>query len=175
MIFPDWLYTVDILFCAFVVFSAVGGLRRGLSGELAHIMTLAVMLGTVCFFYPSLARAAARFWPHLPSAAVQTALIVSLVLAAFLLFCTVRALFKQLFKARMDAGFDHLGGIVIGALRGAVTGVAVMAALSLLPVERLYQTLSEKSVVGGWVCHTLTPWLQPRLLDLPVFERGENQ
>lgn len=174
MNFPDWLYTIDILFVAFVFFSAMRGLRRGLSGELAHILTLIIMLGVICFLYPSLSRAAARIWSYLPAAAVQTALIIVMVLAAFLLFCMVRAMFKQLFKARMDVASDHLAGGGVGALRGAVIGVALISALSLLPGERLHQTLSEKSVVGGWVCNRLTPWLHPRLLELPVFDRGGN-
>ncbi len=174
MNFPDWLYTIDILFFGFVLFSAVRGLRRGLSGELAHILTVIIMLSVICFLYPSLSQGAARIWSYLPTAAVQTALIIVMVLTAFLLFCTVRAMFKQLFKARMDAAVDHMSGCGVGALRGAVIGLAVISALSLLPSERLYETLSEKSVVGGWVCNTLTPWLHPRLLELPVFDREEN-
>jgi len=174
MNFPDWLYTIDILFFAFVFFSAVRGFRRGLSGELAHILTVIIMLSVVCFLYPFLLQAAARIWSYVPAAAVQTALIIVMGLMAVLLFCTVRAMFKQLFKARMDAAGDHMAGCGIGALRGVMIGAVIISALSMLPSERLHQTLSEKSVVGGWVCNTLTPWLYPRLFELPVFDQGED-
>lgn len=171
--FPEWLYTIDILFIVLVIFFAAGGLRRGLSGELAHMLTLLIMLCVVCFFYPAMLRGTIHRWPFVPVAVVQISLIVSLIMSALLFFFLLRAVLKRLFKAGLDVPLDHLTGLFAGALRGAVTGVALMAALSLLAGEKVHLALSERSVVGNWVCTRLTPWLQPRLMELPVFDRGE--
>lgn len=49
MWFPEVVYTIDILFIAFVLFFSIRGVWNGLSGELAHAVTLAVLLIGVCF------------------------------------------------------------------------------------------------------------------------------
>ena len=170
---PDMLYTIDILFALFVFLFAVGGMRRGLSGELASVLTLLILLFWICFFYPSLTQFAADLWSTLSPRAVQGVVLLVLLLVAVILSFLMNILFKQLFKSRMGAGIDKLAGSSVGFLRGMVMCVSLMAALSLLPNEALYAQLSEKSVIGGWVCNTFTPWLHPRLMELPVFDQGE--
>jgi uncharacterized membrane protein required for colicin V production len=175
MNFPEWLYTIDILFLVFVIFSTVSGLRRGLSGELAHVLTLIGLLAGFCFFFPQLVQMAAHRWESLSPWIIQTAVAGVLLLAAFLIFCLIRMVFKLLLKSRMGEVTDKITGAGIGLLRGALTGLAILAALSLVPNARLYQTISEKSVVGGWVCSTLKPWLYPRIIELPVFNHWKNE
>lgn len=174
MIFPEMLYTIDILFAAFVLFFAVVGLWRGLSGELASLLTLFVLLGGLCFYYPSLTQMAAQMWDSLPAKVVQGLVLMVLLLASFILSCLLRILFKAMFKSALGVLADKVMGVGVGMLRGALIGISLMAALSLMPSEELYMMLSEKSVVGGWVCNHFTPWLYPRLMELPVFD-GEEE
>jgi len=97
-----------------------------------------------------------------------------LLLVAVLLSFLLNILFKQLFKTRVSEVTNKISGSVLGLLRGALIGMTLLSALSLLPNERLYEALSEKSALGGWVCNTLTPWAHPRLMELPVFDQEEN-
>ena len=175
MWFPESLYTIDILFAVFVVFFAVSGTRHGLSGELAHVVTLIALLAGFCFFYPRLTQLASDYWRMLPLAAVRIAVPVLLLLSAVLIFILVRAIFKQLLKDKLGESSDKVAGGLVGTLRGAVAGLAVFAGLSLIPNESLYGMLSEKSSVGGWVCNTLTPWLQPRITELPVLKNKVSE
>ncbi len=173
MNFPEMLYTIDILFAVFVFLFAAGGLRRGLSGELASVLTLLVLLSWICFFYPSLTQVSAQLWSTLSPVLIQAVVMLVLLLVAVILSFLLNILFKQLFKSRVSEGMNKMSGSLLGLLRGALIGISLLAALSLLPSERLYEALSEKSALGGWVCNTLTPWAHPRLMELPVFDRGE--
>jgi uncharacterized membrane protein required for colicin V production len=170
MWFPEKLYTIDILFAAFVLLFAIGGAKRGLSGELAHVVTLVALLAGVCFFYPQLTELASAYWHALPETAVRILVPAVMLLAAVLLFVVVRALFKQLFKSKLGEASDKLAGGLVGALRGSLFGLAVLIGISLIPNEAVYQTLSEKSLIGAWVCNTLTPWSQSHITELPVLK-----
>lgn len=175
MWFPEWIYTVDILFALFAVVFVISGMKHGLSGELAHAVTLAVLLAGFCFFYPQLAQTASDHWRMLPPKALRIAVPLILLLAAVLVFILVRGLFKQLLKSKLNETTDKVAGGVAGALRGTVMGLAVLAGLSLIPNEKLYQTLSERSAIGGWVCNTLAPWAKPRIEELPVLKKEVNE
>lgn len=170
MSFPEMIYTIDILFAVFVVAVAVSGTRHGLSGELAHLITLIALLAGFCFFYPQLTQSASDHWSVLPPEAVRVVVPLVLVLAAVLIFILVRALFKQMLKDKLGEAADKFIGGLAGAVRGTVLGLAVFSGISLIPNDTLYRMLSEKSSIGGWVCNTLTPWLQPRIMELPVLK-----
>jgi len=174
MNFPEMLYTIDILFVAFALLFLVVGLLRGFSGELASLLTLFVLLGAVCFSYPMLTQIAAELWTTLSPTAIQSLVLLVLVLVSVILFFLMHLLFRQMFKERMGMVFHRIAGGFVGLLRGGLLALCLMAALSLLPNEALYAKLSEKSVIGGWVCNVFTPWLHPRLMELPVFDREEN-
>ena len=173
MNFPEMLYTIDILFVAFVLLFGVIGLLRGFSGELASLLTLFVLLGALCFSYPSLTQIAAENWGTLSPEAIQALVLLVLLLGSAILFFLMHLLFRQMFKERMGMVFHRVAGGFVGLLRGGLIALCMMTGLSILPSEALYARLSEKSVIGGWVCHTLTPWVHPRLMELPIFDRGE--
>jgi uncharacterized membrane protein required for colicin V production len=170
MWFPEQLYTIDILFAALVLLFVFEGIKHGLSSELAHVVTLIALLAGFCFFYPQLTQLASDHWQTLPPSAVQIAVSALMLLAAVLLFVLLRALFKQLLKNKLGEAADKIAGGLAGALRGALVGLVVLVGLSLIPNDSLYQTLSEKSSVGGWACNTLAPWAKPRIMELPVLK-----
>jgi uncharacterized membrane protein required for colicin V production len=170
MWFPEQLYTIDILFAVFVLLFVFSGIRHGLSGELAHVVTLVALLAGVCFFYPQLTQLVSDYWRALSPEAVQIVVPVVMLLAAALLFLLLRVLFKKMLKDKLGESADKIAGGLTGALRGALLGSAVLAGLSLIPNDSLYQKLSQKSSIGAWVCNTLTPWAQPRVMELPVLK-----
>ena len=176
MWFPEWLYTIDILFVIFILLCVLRGMKHGLSGELAHVMMLTVLLVGFCFFYPQIMQFATEHWQALPSMAVRIGVAVLLSLCAVLLFFVMRLILRQVLKNRLGEVTDKLIGGLAGSLRGALVGVLVFVGLSLVPSEALYQTISEKSSVGAWVCQTLTPWAQSRVSDLPALkEKAEER
>lgn len=175
MWFPEWIYTIDILFAVFVVFFVVSGAKHGLSGELAHLVTLVALLAGFCFFYSQLTQFAADYWKMLPPVAVRIIVPIVILLLAVLVFVLARAVFKQILKDKLGEAADKVAGGLVGVVRGVLMGLAAFAALSMIPNDSLYQALSEKSSIGGWVCNTLTPWIQPRIMDLPVVKGVERK
>lgn len=175
MWFPEQLYTIDILFAAFVLLFIFSGMKNGLSGELAHVVTLFALLTGICFFYPQLMDMATEYWLDLPETAVRIAVPGVMLLAAVVMFILVRGLFKQLFKSKLSELADRLAGGLAGMLRGVLLGLIVFSGISMMPDETVYRTLSEKSAVGAWVYSTLTPWARPRIMELPVLKDRMNQ
>ncbi len=170
MWFPESIYTVDILFAVFVAFFAFSGTRHGLSGELAHVVALVILLAGFCFFYPQLMQLANDHWTALSPAALRFVVPAVLLLASVLLFFVMRMLFKKMLNSKLGEVPDKIVGGLAGTLRGILLGLAVFSGLSLIPNDSLYQALSGKSSIGSWVCSTLTPWLQPRITELPVLK-----
>lgn len=170
---PETFYTIDVLFAVFVLLFGVAGMLRGLAGELARLITLVVLLAGSCFFYPQLTQFAARKWATLPPAAVQVVTAAMLLLGAVLFYIILKLILARAFKEQVGIFFDRILGALTGMLFGALIGLSVLCALTLLPNEKAYTTLPEKSVVGTWVCHRLTPWIYPKLKELPVFN-GEK-
>jgi len=165
---PDSLYTIDVLFGVFVLLFGVAGLFRGLAGELARLMTFVFLVCGFAVFFPSLTQTAARRWDTLPPVAVQVLVGIILWLSSILVFFGLRFLLNRLFHERLSGLFDKLFGALTGLFSGALLGLCILSVVSLVPNESAYRVLSEKSAVGSWVCERLTPWLHPRVLELPV-------
>lgn len=173
MSFPDTFYTIDVLFGIFVLLFGIAGMVRGLAGEMARLVTLAVLLTVSCLFYPQLSQLAARQWTALPPIAVQAITAVILILFSVLLFILLKLILRRIIKEQVGVLFDRILGALLGMVFGALIGVSVLCWVSLVPQERMYRMLSEKSVVGAWVCNRVTPWVYPKLLELPMFSGGE--
>lgn len=171
---PETFYTIDVLFGLFVLLFGVTGLLRGLADELSRLLAFVFLLGGFSFFYPYLTQQAALRWSALSPVAVQVAVGVVLWLSGMLFFFALRFLLKRLLSERIHKLTDKTAGALLGLLSGTLLGLSVLSVVSLVPDENLYRMLSEKSVVGGWVCNRMTPWLHPRLMELPVFDREEN-
>ncbi len=172
---PETIYTLDVLFGAFVLLFGISGLLRGLPGELARLLTLVGLLCGICFFYPALTRLAAQQWPDFSTPVIQTVTAAALLLGAILFYVLLRAILQRALKEQIGAFFDRFFGALIGMIFGLLVGLSVLCAVSLLPQERPYEILSEKSVIGSWVCTAMTPWLYPRLMDMPVFKEVGQQ
>ena len=131
-----WL---DGLLLLFLLFSAVGGTRRGfLLGALdlvgAAATALAVLLGygpVVAWLRPTL--------PQLPPVAADLLALLGLVLLAQAVYSVfagliVRALFAPLLTFRPVRAVDRLLGLVPGLLRGLVLATLLLVPFALLPV-----------------------------------------
>ena len=174
MSFPDTFYTIDVLFVLFVLLFGVIGLLRGLADELARLLAFAFLLCGFAVFFPALTQFAARNWVTLSPVAVQVVVGLVLWMSAMLLFFMLRFSLKKLLCEQVGYLVNKISGALIGFLSGALLSLSILSMVSLVPDEAVYQMLSEKSVVGGWVCERMTPWLHPRLMELPVFDREEN-
>lgn len=176
MSFPEWLYTIDVFFLFFVFLVVLIGIKEGLSGELAHIVSMIALLTGVWFFYQQLSQVVSSLVPNWPFMAVTAGVWVILLLITGLSYGLARLTITRSVKGRLGDRSDKIWGSFAGALRGVLLGLILLAGLSIIPDESLYQALSQKSFVGSWVCKTITPWAQPYKSKLETLktEAGEE-
>lgn len=171
---PETFYTIDILFTVFVFFVTLNGLRRGFSGELAGLLSFSILVGAVVIFYPSFIEVAGPSLEGMSPWLIQILIFLALLVAYLVVYGLLRLFIRQLLKGIVGTFFDKLFGGGIGLLHGVLTGIMLMASLSLIPHDGLYNALAKKSEVGEWVCNRFTPWIYPHLMELPVFDQEEN-
>lgn len=173
MWFPEWVYTIDVLFVVGVVLFGFGGLRRGLSGELARVLALAGLLAGFLFFYPQWTASLAQEHEQLPPWAVHAVVAVVMVLGSLLLFFLLQGVLKLILKRSLGETSDKLAGLAAGLLRGLVSGLLLFTLLSLH--EPIHQTLSDKSSIGAWVCDAITPTVREWLMDRPLLPARDEE
>ena len=164
MSFPDVFYTIDIAFAVLVFLVAMSGLCRGLSGELALILTLAFLLCGFYFFYPMLTRLVVqRLGDDFSIAMIRGTVAVVLGVGILVLSFPMHLLLRKIMKISIGVLSDKILGAMAGLLRGILIGVMIFVALSFVPSVKFRTYLSEKSVVGGWTNEFLTPWVLSNL------------
>lgn len=174
MNFPETFYTVDVLFGIFVVLFAVSGLLRGGADEVARLLTLIILLTVFGRCYPYLAQATVRGLDMISHKAAYVLAGVVLLAIGILLFIGLKMLLVLWFDHVVGCLFwDRTIGAVAGLLIGTLLGLSVLCSMSLFGSTRLYSVLSERSLIGRWVCGSLTPKVYPSLLKLPAFSNGE--
>ena len=176
MSFPETFYAVDVAFAVFVVLFGATGLLLGFAGELARLLVISTLAAVVVFFYPQLSGLAMQQWPSLPANAVHVVVGLVLLSASFLLYLLLRQVLKMMVEKKIGAVFDHILGGLTGLLLGTLGGLLLLTSMTLRPPEsRTYVVISERSVIGAWVCENLAPRLVPRLRALPVFEGPQEE
>ena len=174
MTFPETFYTIDGLLILFVLLFGLAGCFRGLAGELARLFSLIFLLAGFCFAYPLLMQWAAQHWSAGSAMWVQVLSGLVLFVVCFFLFFLLRFVFKRVLKEAISGVTDKVVGGFFGLLFGALIGLSSLCVISMIPHEHAYYVLSERSVVGGWVCQVLTPRVYPRLMEFPIFAQEED-
>ena len=174
MSIPDTFYTIDIVFCALVLLFGGIGVWRGFSEELSRLLSISFLLFGFCFLYPPVTQMAVQKWDAIPGGLIQIILGLFFFFSSMGIFLLLRVLFKRFLKEVLHPVTDKVIGMLSGFLFGMLIGVSMLSLMTMIPHEGLYQSLSKKSLVGGWVCETLTPWLHPKMMELPIFDQEEN-
>ena len=173
--FTEMFYPLDIVCAVFVLLVMMSGLCRGLSGELALLLTLLFLLGAFYFFYPPLSQGVVRHFGEKFSVRVlRVGVALFLGLSVFILSFPLHLLLRKMMKISMGVLPDKIWGAAMGLVFGLVIGISFFLALSLAPSEKIRTFIVEKSAIGGWVSHSLTPWVYPRLMGLPLLDSEEG-
>jgi len=172
---PAWLHMIDLLFVVFVLLFAVNGLRRGFSGELASLLALLVLWGGFHFLFPFWSSFFFRHGSDQAFKIIQICVGLVFLLITIFLFAWIRRGVRRLLEKVARGFMNRVMDVAFGALRGLLIGVGIMVMLSLWSSEKIETALTERSVIGNWVCNTFTPWLTPRLTKFSISERSEDE
>lgn len=144
------LNAIDVAAIVAVLAFATRGCFRGLSGELASLVSLAVTLVLSLRFYRPLA---AWFLEHsrLEGAGATSLAYGCVAIAAFLFMVAASALLKRVLRVVVEEEAERLGGFIAGFLRGAFVVVLIFVAMNLAPQPLLNRSFGRESAVGSLI------------------------
>lgn len=155
---------IDLLALAMLVLGGVQGYFRGLSGELARLISviIAFMLG-LRFYHPfgswALEHTRLEGRPSLALAFVVTVVTVIVVLLV------LRHVIKRIMKIVVEEQVEKSGGVLAGVVRAMVYVVIVFVVLNLVPHEYLNRKFGEESLIGTAIQGAM-PHMQELIEDL---------
>ena len=156
-------HAIDYIVLALLFYGLIGGLIRGLAGEVARAIVFLALLATLYHVHPQ----ATRFLEettHLAPEDAPWVAFAALMVAAIGVYAVSRALAKRFFKRALGGLNQRFGGAVAGLLRGAVLAALLLLAAGLAPIESLQRAVVEDSWFGQRA-HTVLPDAYQRIAD----------
>jgi uncharacterized membrane protein required for colicin V production len=165
----------DYLALAVIVLGSLLGMKRGLSGELARLVSVIVaLLFGIEFLSPF------GEWVEENSrlgtrSAYAFAFLVTVVGALILLFA-LRFLLKRVLKIVVAESFDRTGGLIAGLISSTAIVVMIFLGLNLWPHEYLNTVFGSESIVGRNVLR-IVPRARQELQEsgLPIPDKGRRE
>lgn len=153
---------VDAIVLVLLLIGAFRGLRRGLSGELASIISIVLAVLAGVFAYGPLGErihATGRFDESRSMIMAFFLALAAVMLALFVLRITLRSVMSFTFKGALE----RIGGALTGAARSLVIVAALIFLIGLWPNDdALYRVVIDESFTG----QVLHPRLQRCYADL---------
>jgi uncharacterized membrane protein required for colicin V production len=155
---------LDIIALILVALGTFQGFRRGLSGELAGLVSvvIAFLIG-ITFYVPF----GVWFAEHtrLDEESARVVAFVVTVLVAGALLVLLRLVLSLVMKVVVEKKVDKVGGCIAGFVRSLVLVLTVFLIMNLCPHEYLNMHFGEKSLVGRLVVKC-TPVLREKVEGL---------
>ena len=144
---PQGFHLVDAIILVTVLIGALQGLRYGLSGELAHVISVAAML-LVGWRAVAPLSALITEYTRLDDTFARPVAFVGASVVVLLAMALVRTILKGVMELHIKPGFDRWGGLIAGAVKFGAIAAAVLYLMMLSPSEYLVQLASHESAVG---------------------------
>lgn len=149
----------DWIVFAFLLFGLLGGIRRGLSGELTRLLIAAGCVAAVWRF----SRPAADWVVGRLGWSSDVALLVAaagVLLLAYLALTLVRLALAAVFNFAFKGNMEKIGGALCGALRAGLVAALLITLLSILPNEDLHRHVAVESRIGNLIYRHTGPWVE---------------
>ncbi len=160
---PGWLSFIDVAFVIVVVLFAWGGFQKGFAGQIAHIATALVLGGLLFFAYPHVLGFLGRVFRSIDETYLMWVLVIGLLVLSVFVFILMSKLFASLLKAHLSERSDHVYGLILGTIRGALTALLFMIILMMLGSPRIEDAFRDKSYTGTFVARELVPRIRPHV------------
>lgn len=150
------LTVVDWIFVAFVFGGLAGGVRRGLSGELARVLIAAGCIAAVIFLTRPLADALMARFEWAPRLCFLSALLILLV-GAYAILTIIRLALSAMFSFSFKGRTERIGGALCGLVRSGAVAILILLLLSLMPNDTMQAMITQESRIGRLVTARLHP------------------
>lgn len=144
---PVELTLLDVLAVLMLVLGMVVGLRRGLSGELARIVSAVVVVWAGFRYYAAVAVMLLEHTRVMPSAAPALAFFF-IFAGGLVAFAILWRLLRPLLQLSFRGAWERVGGAVLGGARAFVLLSALLFFFSLTPVDYLQDYVFARSLTG---------------------------
>ncbi|MDA0322908.1 MAG: CvpA family protein [Verrucomicrobia bacterium] len=144
---PQGFHLVDAIILVAVLIGAIQGLRHGLSGELAHVISVAAMLLVGWRALAPLSALITEF-TRLNDTYARPVAFVGACVVVLLAMSLLRTILKGVMELHIKPGFDRWGGLIAGAVKFGAIAAAVLYLMMMSPSEYLVRLASHESAVG---------------------------
>lgn len=153
--YRNYLNIVDIIVAAMLLFGFVGGIRRGLSGELLRILSIiiAIVVGWKGTDAGSAWLSEKSEWPVED---VKKFAFLGLIVATYVFLAFVRVGLRLFLSFSFKGKLEVIGGALIGLLRAAVFSAVALLAMTMIDYQTLNDALAN-SVTGKLVKEHVRP------------------
>ncbi|MBU1693479.1 MAG: CvpA family protein [Verrucomicrobia bacterium] len=151
---------VDIIALLYIALITLRGLARGLSGELARLLSAAAAVAAGLYFYEPFGRVLLQYTRLGEWGGERTAFGVAfalLLIGGWLAMRALRFLLRHLMEFTFRGRIERVGGMLAGFLRASVVAGAVILLLGLAPQEDLRQLFVEESLLGRHLARYALP------------------
>jgi uncharacterized membrane protein required for colicin V production len=145
-LFAGW-NCVDWAFWAVVAYGCVAGIFRGLSHELAVLLSYAVAVAVTRVAYEPVADWLGRMVELSPSTLRLVSVLVLLAVVAVVMWGVVKV-FGGIMSFAFKGAIERVGGALAGTFRWGLLAVLLMHILSLVPWAPMQRAILYDSVVG---------------------------
>ena len=159
---------VDALAAIVLLVGLLGGLKRGLSGELSRVIAIAVAAFSAWRF----ATPVAEWGMEKLSMTQERAYVFSflaILLAAFLVMWLIRITLRNLMEFAFKGRIERMGGALAGLLRALVIVAALVLMISFAPQPEIQRIVMKQSFCGRLVAKYLRPVYEDLQQRAPEF------
>jgi uncharacterized membrane protein required for colicin V production len=157
---------VDIVAVLIICLSTLRGFHRGLSGELAQLVSLILAFVVGVYTYRPFGT-----WilnnTHASSRTAHTVAFVVAVASVILAAVLLGFVFRRIMKIVFDPKVDKPGGGLAGFVSGTLAVILILVMLNLWPHAYLNRKCGEESVIGRLVVKFM-PAVREKADELPV-------
>lgn len=165
--------TVDIVIVALLLVGILRGTTRGLSGELASIISIAAAVFAGWYLYRPLGEylSSTMEWSDLQA---DTLAFIIIIVAALILMMLVRRMLKAIMKFSFEGALERGGGALFGFVRYAVLMAALLVAIAVFGEGRLREQVVDESLIGRHAIAHLMPLYEELADRYPGLRKDEE-
>lgn len=167
---------VDAIAGVVILVGVLGGIRRGLSGELARLIAAGVALFVAWKFAEPLADWVMQKQPMSYARGYAMA-FVGIMAAALALTWLLRWMLRSVMEFAFKGRIERVGGALCALMRAGIVVSFVILLISLAPEGDLRAAVCDESFVGSTVCRHLRPMydeLREQQPELPLPAPAED-
>lgn len=146
---------VDVVAAILLVIGVWRGFRRGLSGELAKLISLVVMMVAGWQFYQPLSERLGG--TRLSSEGAQLAAFLGTVIAAGLAMWLLWLVLRHLMEFKFKTPLEQIGGMAAGATRTLILFSIIVVCMALTPIPYFRRVFGEESLLGSVIMRDAVP------------------